>query len=303
MIKSVTVTNSLGESIKLELTRPESSGFIIKAIDGLGPAKANINTTQVATADGTIYNSALLDQRSIVMNLEFYQTAKETIEDIRQKTYKYFPIKRKITFLIETDNRELVTEGYVESNEPDIFSQNEGCSITILCPSPFFRSKNISETSFSGVEPLFQFPFINQSTTRSLLEIGRITAAQEKSIFYKGDYEVGIFIAIHAVGDASNITIYNLITREQMRIDTLKLKAKTGHEIIAGDTITIDTRLGKKSITLLRDRDRINILNCLDKASDWFTLSKGDNIFAYTADVGGTNLQFVISNENLYEGV
>ena len=43
MIKSVTITNHLDESIKLDLFNPEESGFIIKNIEGLGPVKANIN--------------------------------------------------------------------------------------------------------------------------------------------------------------------------------------------------------------------------------------------------------------------
>ena len=44
-------------------------------------------------------------------------------------------------------------------------------------------------------------------------------------------------------------------------------------------------------------------LNCLDKNADWFQLAKGDNIFAYTAEYGSTNLQFKIENRIVYEGV
>lgn len=39
------------------------------------------------------------------------------------------------------------------------------------------------------------------------------------------------------------------------------------------------------------------------KNTDWFTLAKGDNIFAFTADSGVTNLQFRIENKVIYEGV
>lgn len=45
MIRAVTFTNYLGDSIRLDLARPEKSGFIIKSVTGLGPGKANINTT------------------------------------------------------------------------------------------------------------------------------------------------------------------------------------------------------------------------------------------------------------------
>ena len=42
MIKSVTVTNYLGEKLKMELARPEESGFAITQIKGLGPQKSTI---------------------------------------------------------------------------------------------------------------------------------------------------------------------------------------------------------------------------------------------------------------------
>lgn len=58
MIKSITVTNPKGESLELDLFHPEKSGLIVKSITGLGPPKANINSTDLATADGALYSSA-----------------------------------------------------------------------------------------------------------------------------------------------------------------------------------------------------------------------------------------------------
>ena len=66
MIRSVTVTNYLGDSIQLELMRPEKSGLIIKSIEGLGPSDAAINMTELSTNDGALYNSARLNKRNIV---------------------------------------------------------------------------------------------------------------------------------------------------------------------------------------------------------------------------------------------
>ena len=55
MIKSVTVVNHLGESLKLDLASPEKSGFIVKSIEGFGPVKATVNTTKMSTTDGALY--------------------------------------------------------------------------------------------------------------------------------------------------------------------------------------------------------------------------------------------------------
>ena len=71
MIKSVRIVNHLNESITLELARPEKSGFAILSIEGLGPSKATINSTEVSTMDGAIFNSSRVVARNIVFDLRF----------------------------------------------------------------------------------------------------------------------------------------------------------------------------------------------------------------------------------------
>lgn len=304
MIKSIKITNYLGESLTLEMGSPDKSGLFIKKIEGLGPPKADINAKELATSDGGVYNSARATTRNIVLTLGFLFNP--TIEDMRQLTYKYFPIKQKLRFRIETDNRIAETYGYVESNEPEIFSKDEDTQISIICPDPYFYSAGKDGTQvtvFSGVEAQFEFPFSNESLTENLIEIGTLQYSTEQNIYYAGDSEVGVLITIHAIGSAGTITIYNTGTREMMKIDADKIETLTGDGIINGDDIIISTSKGDKYINLVRDGVTKNILNALDKTSDWFQLAKGDNIFAYTATSGATNLQFKIENKLIYEGV
>ena len=307
MIYSIVVTNYLGDRIKLELGKPDVSGFLIKSITGLGPAKANVNTTEVSTNDGSLFNSARLSQRNIVLDMVFINTVYgESIEDLRQKSYKYFPLKKSVELTIETDNRYVKTTGYVESNEPNIFSSQEGTQISIICPDPYFYSAGEdgnNVTNFYSIDPMFEFPFSNESLDEPLLVFGEIQIKTEGVITYHGDSEIGVIIYIHAIGPATNINIYNTETREVMRINTEKISLLTGKGIVASDDIVINTAKGEKSITLIREGVSYNILNCLDKNTDWFTLAKGDNIFAFTADSGVTNLQFRVENKVIYEGV
>lgn len=307
MIYSIVVTNYLGDRIKLELGKPDVSGFLIKSITGLGPAKANVNTTEVSTNDGSLFNSARLSQRNIVLDMVFINTVYgESIEDLRQKSYKYFPLKKSVELTIETDNRYVKITGYVESNEPNIFSSQEGTQISIICPDPYFYSAGEdgnNVTNFYSIDPMFEFPFSNESLDEPLLVFGEIQIKTEGVITYHGDSEIGVMIYIHAIGPATNINIYNTETREVMRINTEKISSLTGKGIVASDDIVINTAKGEKSITLIREGVSYNILNCLDKNTDWFTLAKGDNIFAFTADSGVTNLQFRVENKVIYEGV
>lgn len=302
MIKAVTITNHLDESIRMELARPELSGFNITRIEGLGPVKADINLTQLATTDGSIDNSARLTNRNIVMSLLFLEHP--TIEATRLLSYKYFPIKRNVIFEIETDSRHCKTVGRIETNEPDIFSKGEGCQISILCPKPFFYAVDqINSEVFYGIEPLFEFPFDNDSLEENLIEFGSIVNTREKVFWYDGDYEIGVTIRIHAIGEIRGLSIYNTDTREMMSIDDEKFKALIGSYIQAGDDIVITTSIGEKGISLTRAGVNYNILNALNRPIKWFQLRKGDNSFAYRAEEGISNVQFSMEYQTIYEGV
>ncbi len=305
MIKSVTVINHLGEETKIVLEDEyPKHGFLLESISGLGPAKATINTTDLATGDGSKYNSARMEKRNIVISLIFTQA--DSIEETRQRSYRVFPSKRNVDLIIETDRRVLKTTGYVETNEPDIFSDKEGTQISILCPDPYFYKYGkdaVQRTILAGVEALFEFPFSNESLSKKLIEFGDIKDLRETSIIYEGDHEVGLTIKIHAIGSVSNITLYSATTREIMTINNDVLREMTGSGIVAGDDIIISTVRGNRSILLLRNAVYTNILNCVKKGTDWITLLPGKNILAFSADEGSEKLYITIENNTLYEGV
>lgn len=300
MIKSVTVINHLGEKYKMEL-RNLTKGFLISSIEGIGPGSSSISTTELAAADGAVFNSARLASRNIVLNLVFM--GDPSIEDTRQLSYRYFPLKKNISLLFETDNRSLRIDGYVESNEPDIFSEREGTSISIICPNPYFYSEETESTIFSGIEPMFEFPFSNESLTENLIEFSEIRTKYENVIYYEGDAETGMVIKIHFVGEVVNPSIYNVTSRETMRIDTNKLAAIVGSPIQATDDLIISTITGKKSVIFIRNGKEYNVLNCLNRDSAWLKLDIGQNVIAFTAESGEHNMQFEVYNDVLYGGV
>lgn len=171
MIESITVTNYLGESIEMVLTQPELSGFIVKSIDGIGPANANINMMELATIDGSIFNSARLNTRDISLSLLYTinpDIGINNIEEARRKSYKYFPVKKPVTLTFKTDaeingHNPIHVLGYVEKNEPKIFQKQEGTTISIKCADPYFHSESYTKKMFYGVDPLFEFTYWNDS--------------------------------------------------------------------------------------------------------------------------------------------
>lgn len=307
MINSVKVTNYLGQEMLMELRNPEGSGFLIFNMEGVGPEKAEIRMTDIVTADGSIMNSSRLPPRNITMSVRFYQWNDKTVEEIRHESYKYFPIKKQVTITITTGLRVAEIVGYVEANEPVVFSKETHTQLSILCPFPFFHDAGPDgqqTTPFGGIEPIFEFPFSNESLTEKLLIMGEIHIYAEGTVVYSGDADVGALITIDAIGPVTGlITLNNTDTRERMVINVDRIAQMTGSGIVAMDSIIINTVKGQKSIYLLRDGRFINILNALDKGANWFQLAKGDNHFAMEATTGIENLMIRFENGKLFEGV
>ena len=176
MIKSVTIINPFGDDpLVLNLpTSHEEHGIYIQKIEGIGPEKAKINTTSLAMEDGGIFNSAKADIRNIVITLGFYESSilHNSIEDSRHLTYKYFPKKKEITLIFDTDNRTSWINGYVESNTPYIFNKEESCQISIICPDPNFYSMDKHTSGFGGINGKFEFPFENNTAGAALNIVG-----------------------------------------------------------------------------------------------------------------------------------
>ena len=325
MINSVTVTNHLGKSLKLELARPELTGLAITSITGIGPGKATINTTELATTDGSIYNSAKMPERNITIELTylFYST----IEEARHIGYEFFPLKKKITLEFETELKTVKIEGYVESNDPNIFSKEVKSNISIICPDPYFYAIHDQVTYFSSVIAEFEFPFSNEGidlTNTPIpsqdiypssdlypgnyqfmpdIEFGQIVFDRIQNVIYEGNADTGIYIRIHALSQADDIKIYDITSRGEIDIDTDIVESLTGGYITRGDDIEICTIKGQKKATITRNGITYNILNAINRDADWFQLTYGDNAFAYDFEGDAAALQFEIFNRVLFEGI
>lgn len=306
MIRSVTVINDKNDELRLDLFDPEASGLIVTKIDGLGPTKATINTTELASSDGAMFNSSRITSRNIVMSFQLLEDpVTNLIETTRLKVYRAFPLKKNVTIVIETDHRIAQTTGYVETNEPDIFQKHETMQVSIVCPDPFFYSSDRS-LSLNGVESQFYFPFSNESLEEPLISLGEIISAVGTPYYYDGDISCGVLIHMHINGEVINPVIYNAITKERMEFDSSKVKLITKDGIdnfTAGDDIALSSISGNKYVTLTRQGKEYNILACLPKLTQWITITKGDNVFGYLADVGSSYLSMTINTNILYEGM
>lgn len=308
MFQSMTVTNARGDTLDLPLRNPMATGYNVVAIDGLGPVDAVLQTSNTVTTDGVLFNGARKDEREITITLAYYPESGKNIEDLRHGTYKYFPEKEEVTLVFHAETRSVRTTGIVESNDVSIFSEKESSSIVVKCPDPWFRVDNEIDriTSFSNMEPVFEFPFNwenNPVSEPKPLWFGEISNIYSKNIAYDGESEVGVIIRMSFDGPVNNIRIYNEEVGQEIDIFTDKINQLITDGIKKGDELVICTIPKRKSVEIIRDGIAYNVLNAVNRDVRFITLHKGSNTIVYSADSGVDNIHMSIENETLYTGV
>lgn len=230
------------------------------------------------------------------------------IEQSRHKSYDFFHIKQPVTLIFETDEKTVKIIGYVQENQPGIFSDAEETQIDIVCPDPWFYEMESTETIFSGIEPLFEFPFSNESLSQKLLIMGEIHDDIIATFNYRGDIPVGFVAEIYFLGPAKGIKIIDGKTNETLRIDEAALWEIAGikekdRAFKYGDYILVSTVPNVKGCWFVRDTISYDVLNAVLRDSDWPMIHPGENVLAYFADERIENIQFKITYDVAYEGL
>lgn len=265
------------------------TAFTVSEIQGLNPPNANINTSEIALVDGAKYNSSKMSMRSlnIVFYIEF-EAAKNRI-----KIYNVLKSKEYVKITYTGEYRDVFVEGYVEGINIDYFAMKQMVTVSILCPSPYFKEAQSIINGASKIVPMFTFPFAIAANEKKPLSY--IDSLGSTVVINDGDVKCGITIEVYSRNPVANIKIFNYVTAEYMGLDMTT-------EI--GDVVTICTTQGSKGITLLRNGTKTNIFNSLSKGSTWLQLDPGENIFVYEADgisVNYADVRYI--HNNLYEGV
>lgn len=278
----IKVKNHLGQIMEIDPLK-----YPVVNASGLTPASATVNTSNIASVDGTFFNSAATNQRNIVLTI----TPNIEAEKARLFLYQYFKPKYPLTLYFKTKYREVYIDGYVETFEGGLYEQKQSFQISVICPQPFFVDVNTDIITQTKVVDNFTFPFF---TPASGITLSSIITLEGGAIMNKGEETTGAVIEMSARGTVLEPTVYNRTTGEKFTVQV---------ELQAGDLVRIDTRRGEKSVVLLSHGETTNILNRITQDSKWLTLPAGENIFTFACAYGDTNLDVIYHVSALYEGV
>lgn len=277
------VKNDKGEVLNLS----SSPNYTVYKITGLQPPQVALHSSSNSAFDGITVTGAKATERNIVI----YLALERDLENSRINLYKYFPLKKEITLYFKNGSRDVSIEGYVELIECDLFTNRQVAQISIICPQPYFKAALELVSYFSDITSLFTFPF---SIPAEGMAFSSITANARKSFINAGEIESGVIISLYANGTVVNPVVYDVLERTHMKFN---------FTMQPNDELIVNTNVGKKSATLLRDGISTNILGYMAADSTWLTLKAGDNVFTYASESGNSNLQITFRTAVLYGGV
>lgn len=285
MFEKIYLENADGDRLDFSLTGP----FTISDITGLDPPPATINTSEVALQDGARFNSSKLQPRTINLAFAIQNDAARKRIDV----FRVLKSKQWIKLVYIGQERDVWIDGYIEDINITYFARKQICTVVIICPNPYFQAAAETTDTLSAIIDDFHFPFQSEATPE--IVFGHIQTTTGVTITNDGDLECGLIIELSARGNVTNPTVYNYITAEHFGIT---------YSLQAGDLVTIDTRQGHKSATLLRSGVTTNIFNYVDQGSTWLQLAPSGSTFVYTVSSGyATDLDVTFRHIDLYEGV
>jgi hypothetical protein len=252
-----------------------AGGIAIQNIDGLGPVKATIVSSSFATTDGVQYLSAKREPRNLVFQLGLVPDPfVETVSAVRRRLYSYFMPKTNVDLQFTDDSGLVVNiSGMIETCEPAIFSKDPAINVGITCFKPEFIDPTIETLAGSTVT----------DTTDQEIELP------------EGTVETGMTFQLLPNRDIDEFTIFsNLPSGLARRLDF-------AYQMHAGDTLTIVTIPGEKSITLLRGSVPQSLLYGMTPQSSWIDFYPGVNTFRVYAE--GAAVPYVLSYYNRYGGL
>ena len=256
--------------------------YYVMSVSGLTPPATTINTTVSGIHDGSYYNSSRVQQR-----------LKGDVEANRQRLYSIFQLKKECTVYYSNQNRSLKIDGYIETLEADIFSQQESVQISIICPNPYFQGLSVIESDIRREQPLFEFPFAIEEP----IPFGNIMRIPTCYLNNIGDVECGCIFHFRFHKFVEYLRITNRVTGECMDLQDARFND--------GDELMINTNFGNLRIIHYRsDGSERNLLPYLKKDSKWIHLETGANTIIFTVSEGLYNgINASVEFTPLYGGV
>ena len=269
----------------------DNNRYKITDIDGIDYPELDISTTSNAHYDGSYIDSSRVDKRPISITADYIFN---DIEVERKSLISFFNPKCSGTLIIDYCKNKKATEYTINSFKSKINNVYDTLTfeIELICTDPYLHDIEEAKQEIALWRGAFHFPF--RCTINNKIVMGVKEPSLIANINNTGDVETGMIIEFRALGTVKNPSLFNINTREFIKINTT---------MTAGEIIRVNTNVGHKSIVKVNNDVETKIMNLLDIDSTFLQLAVGDNLFRYNADDGFNFMEVSIYFNPSYLGV
>lgn len=271
----------------------DNESYFINSKD-FGSIQGIHHTSKGLNQNGEYYTGSNLETRDISISGYIIASSKAEMDIKKRKLIRCINPLETLNVIYDEYKLEGVPSSTVKFSTDSKNNNNFICAfiIDVFCPNPFFIPLTESKTEIALWKGSFHFPLIIPNST------GVIMGFKEPNlivnIINNGDIKTGMRIEFKAIGSLSNPSLFNVNTREYIKINK---------SMVAGEVIEVTTNYGRKKVTNLLNGISTNILHFLDLNSTFLQLDVGDNLFRYDADTNPSNLEVNIYYNPRYLGV
>lgn len=290
-MKKLTYRNSLGAELELTNSAP------LMLLNFVETGKVNIHSNKGMNQDGATYLGNTLDVNDKTIEFLIIAESEEELINYRNKINKVVNPRFGEGYLFYKDNIKEIKSKCIINALPFFSKVNSTVTkglINFTANNPFWMDIVESKENIALWKGQFHFP-LGISKSKGII-MGLKQPSLIVNIYNKGDVETGMIIEFKAKGTLSNPSLFNVNTREYIKINK---------SMVAGEVIKVNTNYGEKRVENILNGVTTNILNLIDLGGGdtFLQLEVGDNLLRYDADTNPSNLEINIYFSPKYLGV
>lgn len=263
----------------------DGTNYVVVEIEGFDPPSGSLYTSKSPSRKGSKKNGSTLDERPLIIQIKILGD----IEANRNALYEWTDTETELKIYYKNGVKNVYCVGTVTDCDVPVFTDNEIMTVSITCPDPYLKDLQEIATEISNLLKQFTFPFAIDAAG---IPFSTIRENNNTNVFNAGA-ETGVLIRIKALGEVSNIRLYD--ANDAARIFSINTTLQTG------EIVEIDTARSPRTVKLIRTSGAVeNILRKVAHNPTWFQLKKGNNLFGFSAsDVGNVEVTFSFTNKYL----
>lgn len=280
----------------LELTNPP---YYVRNFSGIDTLDITIVKTQAYGQEGADVVNTIVNPRSMEIRGQISAESNQTLQKMRDKIEAVFMPHKEITITHYYGGKTRQIKCYAEKTakftDTDVSTVKE-YSVSLEAPDPYWKDTGLTKVSIANWIPKFHFPLVIPQIKGIIF--GLKSASLIADVYNSSNIEVGMEIRFEASGAVKNPQLFNINTREFIKL--------INTEMDAGEVIIINTNKREKTVVQVKNGVEKNYIGKIDLAgggNTFLTLRPGDNLFRYAADEGEGNLQTYIYFQGMDTGV